>query len=388
LKSYQTKAIKAEAEIDRLKNVENYLKDQFKILENVIIEKTNEMEKLEKENELLKLSSEEKMVAIQLQLNQSKIREENKSQEMITLKHEIEKLAIKVQQLSKGKEEKEILLATNKEMIMALQTRLMELEPEVSVLREKVKDHERRYASLQMLKTEQDNIVAATQRELKHILQEKEMLQQRFKELDEARMKAEGQAMKLANVNDEINQLKEEFEEKSATIIRLRSEAQTNERNHAMRTAMLATCEAQIETLQQEFMKKDEIAKEALQRVTDLQIALATLEHRLEERTLEHQQEMTTIQQESEQTKIIQQTLLKAKEQEYQELSETLKKDFSKKSAMARQLLSEREEEVRILSAKVQELIEEIASGAPTERKIFELAQVQSRRDAFNGAHR
>lgn len=36
----------------------------------------------------------------------------------------------------------------------------------------------------------------------------------------------------------------------TSLITRLRAEAQASERNHAMRTAMLATCEAQVAQLQ------------------------------------------------------------------------------------------------------------------------------------------
>ena len=40
-----------------------------------------------------------------------------------------------------------------------------------------------------------------------------------------------------------------------------------------------------------------------------------------------------------------------------------------------------------MLSAKNQELSEEISSGAPTERKIFELASSQAKRENLHGAH-
>jgi hypothetical protein len=66
---------------------------------------------------------------------------------------------------------------------------------------------------------------------------------------------------------------------------------------------------------------------------------------------------------------------------------EAIKRDHAKKSAMARILLSEKEEEVRTLSAKVSELQEEIHSGAPQERKIFELAASQAKRENTHGAH-
>jgi hypothetical protein len=63
--------------------------------------------------------------------------------------------------------------------------------------------------------------------------------------------------------------------------------AQTSERNHAMRTAMLATCEAQLETLQQELRDKDATSHEAIERVTSLQASLAAAEARLAERVKE-----------------------------------------------------------------------------------------------------
>lgn len=74
-------------------------------------------------------------------------------------------------------------------------------------------------------------------------------------------------------------------------------------------------------------------------------------------------------------------------ERNHEEAVEALKRDHAKKAAMARTLLSEKEEEVRTLSARVAELHEEISSGAPQERKIFELATTQARRETLHGLH-
>jgi DNA repair exonuclease SbcCD ATPase subunit len=54
-----------------------------------------------------------------------------------------------------------------------------------------------------------------------------------------------------------------------------------------MRTAMLATCEAQLETLQAELAEKEGTCREAIERVTSLQTALAGTEARLAERVKE-----------------------------------------------------------------------------------------------------
>lgn len=49
--------------------------------------------------------------------------------------------------------------------------------------------------------------------------------------------------------------------------------------------------------------------------------------------------------------------------------------------------MNEKEEEARLLSCKVAELQAEINSGAPTERKIFELASMQAKREASLSLH-
>ena len=388
MQQLRAKLVKVEAEVERLRSIESYLKDQSRTLEAVVIEKTKENESLHKDLDAMRLASEERVVHFQMQLNQAKGREESKLQEIVSLRSDVDKLTQRVSVLSKGQEEKQTLLESNKEMIVALQSRILEVEPETAQLREKVKDHERRYAALQLLKAEQDNVLATMQREAKSTVQEKETLLQRVRELEEARLKAEGQSLKVSSLTEELNTLREELEEKVATIMRLRAAAQTSERNHAMRTAMLAACEAQLETLQSQLQSKDQTIQEAVERATSLQISLATVEARLEERSRESQEQITTLEREVMAQKEVYSQLLRVKEQEHVEALEAVKKDFGKKSAMARQLLSEREEEVRVLSAKVCSLQEEIASGAPTERKIFELAQAQSRRDALNVVHR
>jgi hypothetical protein len=73
---------------------------------------------------------------------------------------------------------------------------------------------------------------------------------------------------------------------------------------------------------------------------------------------------------------------------EHEAALEALRKDFNKKSTTARLLLNEREEAVRVLTSRVKELEEEIFSGAPQERKIFELAQSQAKREATHGLHK
>ena len=71
-----------------------------------------------------------------------------------------------------------------------------------------------------------------------------------IRELEEFRSRSEGQLLKLAGLTEQAASLQSSLEDATSLITRLRSEAQASERNHAMRTAMLATCEAQVAQLQ------------------------------------------------------------------------------------------------------------------------------------------
>lgn len=154
-----------------------------------------------------------------------------------------------------------------------------------------------------------------------------------------------------------------------------------------MRTAMLATCEAQLETVTQELASRDATTQEAIERVTSLQTALAACESRLAERVKEASTDIAALEAKIAAIEQDREVALASLEKIHEEALEAQKRDHAKKAGMARTLLSEREEEVRVLSAKVQELQEEISSGAPTERKIFELALSQAKRESLHGVH-
>jgi hypothetical protein len=133
---------------------------------------------------------------------------------------------------------------------------------------------------------------------------------------------------------------------------------------------------------------KDLEAKDFIDKISNLQINYSSLEDQLKIKTKEYDARITELEKQSQQEKENYENQIKVIKSTNEDNMENLKKDFTKKSAMARTLLSEREEEVRVLSQKVQELQDEIKSGAPSERKIFELAQVQSKREALHGVHR
>ncbi len=388
LQEAQVRLLKADSEAERLRGVELFLKQQLGALEAALAEKNKMVEDLRKEAESSRLVFEEKLLFLQMQSNAQRGKETDREKEGAAQRKQIEKLGAQLTALQQLNEEKDMSVRSNKEMISALQGRLIELEPELAQARDRLREIERHSGAATMLKAEQDALVNSLRKDLKLTLEEREESQRRVRELEEYRVKAEGQLLRMAALAEQVGTLQSGIEDKTSFITRLRTEAQASERNHAMRTAMLATCEAQLEALQLELAAKEATTKEVVDRVTALQTALAASEARLEERVKEYSARIEQLEAQGAAAEQAHQAAVSGMRVQFEEAAEATKKDHAKKSAMARSLLSEREEEVRLLSAKVAELHEEITSGAPSERKIFELAQSQARREATHGIHR
>jgi chromosome segregation ATPase len=372
---------KLEIEVEKLKILEKQLKEQLKSQEQLFSEKSTENDNLRKEMDIIKNNCEEKIVYMQMSIHQSKQREEKLTLDLSSLKTDYDKS-------SKRLEEKEILLQTNKDMLVSLQSRLIEIEPELSSYKEKMKELERRFSSLQLLKYEQDNMINSLRSDCRTVTTEKEKLLMKCKELEDRNAKSDSQNTKIVLLNEEINTLKEEIEEKSSVITRLRSEISTNEKNHAIRVAMLATSEQQVLELKKIIEKKEEENKEFIDRIASLQINYSSLEQSLKEKVKENEKSLSSLEKQLSEEKDNYNSIILSLKSSNEENIENMKKDFNKRSAMARSLLSEKEDEIRLLSLKVHELQDEISSGAPSERKIFELAQLQSKRESLHGIHR
>jgi hypothetical protein len=97
---------------------------------------------------------------------------------------------------------------------------------------------------------EQEAVANSLRRELKAAFEDRDEMIRRGRENEEFRIKAEGQLLKLGGLTEQVSTLQTSLEDSTSLITRLRAEAQASERNHAMRTAMLATCEAQVAHLQ------------------------------------------------------------------------------------------------------------------------------------------
>jgi hypothetical protein len=135
-----------------------------------------------------------------------------------------------------------------------------------------------------------------------------------------------------------------------------------------MRTAMLATCEEELETLRTEKNAHEDTVKETKERISVLQLRLSGTEARLAERVQEDNNKLEILEKEIINNKLFQQEEIHIIKKNNEEEIENIKRDFLKKSNLARTMMNEKEEETRVLSIKVNELKSEIASGSPSER--------------------
>lgn len=376
----QTKVRKYEMDADRLRASEDCLKTQVMEQDKALANKNVQFEQLKREMEIARAQLEERVLLMQMQSNNSKSNFEARDRDVSQAQQQIKALSVSL-------EEKTLALNSHKEIVAALQTKLMEIEPELDRARAKVKEHHQQLGSHTVLKAEQEALLSSLRKDLKTSLDSREALTKQIKDTEDFKGRYDIATNKLSRLEAEMNDILIDKEEKVATIIRLRTEAQANERNHAMRTAMLATCEAQLETLQGEMVKKDDTAREAIERVAGLQTALSAAEARLAERVSEANKVIERLEGDLKLQTAEHAARLTAKATEHDAALEAAKREFNKKSATARSMLSEKEEEARVLSARVQELQAEIASGAPSERRIFELARVQSQREATHSMH-
>eukprot|EP01036_Dinobryon_divergens_P033198 gene33198-42929_t len=349
----QSRLLRCEADVDRLRAAEAFLKEQAAGLEAALADKNRALDQMQKQAESATLSWEEKVVYLQMQLNG----------EHTALKKQLEKALT-------GAEESQLSTKSNKEVISALQSRLVEVEPKLAQSKDKVREQERLISAAALMKAEQDALAASLRRELKVAFEEREELLRKHREQEEFRVLSEGQLLKLAGLSEQ---------DATSLITRLRAEAQASERNHAMRTAMLATCEAQVAQLMKEAADREESVAASASAAGALKAELEALQfsNRRESEIARQREAMEEL--DAQRLKAQQATIEALKAQHERET------EHLKKSSMARSLLNERKEEVRHLSAKVAALNDEISSGAPSERKIFELAQSQAKREATFG---
>lgn len=268
-------------------------------------------------------------------------------------------------------------------LIKPLKQRISQLEVELQEYNQRRNDHEKEYNNLIMLKVEQETLLRDTQNELHNAYKLIDTYQEKINSLENSLKKHHDLFQKYELQSKEINDLSLQLDEKASSLSRLRSEAQLNDQNYAIRAALLATYEAQLESMKIEITEKENIQKELLLTIEMLKLDSVQMIEKMNLCISNKIGEIDDLKSKiAELSKFYETQRLTAK-QEYEFSYEAVIKDYTKKLNTAKQLIIEKEDENRVLLSKINDLQTEISSGAPTERKFFEYAEFQSKRDGM-----
>jgi chromosome segregation ATPase len=195
-------------------------------------------------------------------------------------------------------------------------------------------------------------------------------------------------------MDTQIDILQASVEDKNTLMTRLKGEAAVMERTLGLKTAALLSAETNLgardkerEAMKKELTAQTESLFQALNKIKACEATIEALEAELIEKSKIHENEKKNA--ETKESNLIQkhENQLTEIKLNSEERLEAMKKENSKKSSLARTLLTEREEENRFLRTKNEELVLEIKSGSPNDRRIFELAEIQAKREAVHGQH-
>mmetsp|Transcript_658 Transcript_658/g.1525 ORF Transcript_658/g.1525 Transcript_658/m.1525 type:complete len:598 (+) Transcript_658:194-1987(+) len=259
--------------------------------------------------------------------------------------------------------------------------KLSSANTELEKLRRAASEADNKGGASSLLKAEQEALLFSLRKDLTAALHLKETNETKIKELEEYRIRTEGKLCNLVESKDKVFQYEVKLDEASATITRLQGRLQAAETALAMRTADFANVEQQISTLQEKFEKKMEevAATEAAavasqKQVRHMENTLLSDRRTFETKLLACQHELDCA------AKTHKEAITEMRN-DFDDVVNELKRDSTKKSHAARVLLEEKIEALRVLTERNVALKEEIDSGHPADRKIFELASKQASRD-------
>ena len=144
-------------------------------------------------------------------------------------------------------EEKELSDANQKEMIQYLQERLNDIDKANEQMAEEKRAAASQLSSHHVLKAEQEALLKSSRVSLQEALDNSGKLEAEVVELRVLRDQHEGTAGALEELGEECETMRDKLAEQAALITRLRQEGEKSGQAHAMRTAMLATTESDLE---------------------------------------------------------------------------------------------------------------------------------------------
>lgn len=361
------------------------MKNSISNLEMMSLEKNQRIEDLEKLIETERSIHEEKLLFLRMQ-NQNQNQQNNSSDSLRTIE-EISELKQTIILQKTQLDDQHHRIEIFQEQIRQYEKKILSLELELERNKEKVKELEKNNTASTILKVEQEALLNNLRKDLKNAITSKDEALRRIKEFEEYRMRAEGQLIRLVEYKEKAMTADLRLNENQTLISRLQTQLQTVETNYALKTAMLATVEAEIESLR-DIEKKFKLSSSDQQRIIlELQNNIQNSKETINKLIQEKENCIESFQNQILEINKQHNEIIQKNQIDFNNQIEQFIKESTTKSILANKLLTERDEEIKTLKLTISDLKSEIASGRPSERKIFELAQSQANREAAIGAN-
>ncbi|KAL3910690.1 MAG: hypothetical protein SGARI_001997 [Bacillariaceae sp.] len=386
----EEQAAKHKKDVDELKKKMadhvDKLKEQLKLKLKEEREKTTaavgdaETKEKKREEQIAKLAS---------QLKQMSEAIKKERDDKLSLNRSIKEQKANEQKLSK---ELESTKKTLEETLTDSETTAQSLLAEQDSLRQKSESSEAAAKKSRAERNQAANKVEELSGKLEALTNNLNVMAEDLRKKDALLVEAEKQKGKLgssekevAELRQEMNKLKLESTKNSQLANRLQSEKEASERNHGQRTAMMGMLESQLAEVNEknadanakleaalyDLSQKDELVKAAEDKLKETQVALT-----------KSQQEKKMA---SENLAQIQKGAAKKSAMQVESLQrelQQLQQSSARKSAAAQKMIQEKESECASLRSSNRKLQQEVDKGSLSDRKIFELAAVQSNREA------
>ena len=164
--------------------------ERIMILEENLRLKSEDLNASRKDNENIRLQTEEKVLYIQLQLNNMRSKDEQNNLELIALKKELEEKSATINSVA-------ISETQNKDIIEKLQNKIFEYDDEIISYRTKISENEKNLNASKLLKDEKESLLLAMRKDLKTVLDGKEVALKKVHEMEEYKLKLDHVNIKL-----------------------------------------------------------------------------------------------------------------------------------------------------------------------------------------------
>jgi hypothetical protein len=391
--------IKQELELESQKHAKEVEQMKIRMADHVDKMKAQFMSKLSTEREKQKVEIEE-----------AEKKDKNREEQVAKLASQLKAVG---EAVKKEREEKFAVQKALKAEHAARQKVAKELESQNNLLEETMTTSESTASSLVKEQDELKKRNAALESDLKKLKADRDLKANKVEEVsfklealtnnlnsmaedinkkDEALLQADKQKIKLessesevSDLRQQINKLKLELTKNSQLANRLQREKDNSETNHGQRTALMGMLESQLAEVNEQNAESNAKLEAALYDLSQKDDILNNIEEKLK-------QTQTTLTEAQKEKKEVGENLLLSHKgaakksammvESLQRELQQLQQSTARKSAAAQKLIQTSEAECAELKATTKKLQQEVDNGSLSDRKIFELAELQSIRES------